>query len=106
MLENEEAEREAIIWCYQIFGINPEDKNDTIDLEKALVAYLNNLVNQDFNLLISILYRVDISEEKVVLALSENLEKETAGITLARLIIQRQKEKLYYRNLYKNKSLK
>lgn len=103
---NEEAEREAIIWCYQIFGINPEDKNDIIDLEKALVAYLNNLVNQDFNLLISILYRVDISEEKVVLALSENLEKETAGITLARLIIQRQKEKLYYRNLYKNKSLK
>ena len=106
MLANSEIERQAIIWSYQVFDIILEEKNDNIDLEKALAAYLNNLIVKDFNLLISILYRIDIAQEKAVLALSENSEKETAGKTLARLIIERQKEKLYYRNLYKNKSLK
>ncbi|OAQ40763.1 hypothetical protein A5893_07440 [Pedobacter psychrophilus] len=98
---NKVADREAIIWSYQIIGINPEEEGDAINLEKVLADYLDNLVVQDLNLLFSILYRIDISQEKAVSELSKNSEKETAGETLARLVIQRQKEKLYYRNLYK-----
>ncbi len=105
MLSNKDFNREAIIWCYQIFDLSYDDKNENTDLEKTLAVYLNHLVVQDFKLLISILYRIDIDQEKAVLALSKNASKETAGETLARLIIQRQKEKLYYRILYKNKPL-
>jgi hypothetical protein len=99
-------DRDALIWSYQLLDIIPKEESDNLDLEKALAVYLDKLIINDFNLLISILYRVDIAQENAVLDLSKNANKETPGETIAKLIIQRQKQKLYYRNFYKNKSLK
>jgi hypothetical protein len=106
MQEINDDDRNALIWSYQLLDIIPKEENDNVDLEKALAVYLDKLIISDFNLLISILYRIDIAQENAVLALSENVNKETPGKTIAKLIIQRQKQKLYYRNFYKNKSPK
>lgn len=72
-------------------------------LYEAFVAYLNHLICYDFNKLVSILYRVDVSEQKVRKMLAES-SQELAAETLAQLIIEREKEKEKYRNWYKNRS--
>ena len=97
MLEN----RKAVIWScklvdFQDFGNDAGTKA----LEDALSEYLNHLAVKDFNKLIGILYRIDISEEKAIAALAKQKQTENAGETLAKLIIARQKEKIYYRKLY------
>ena len=101
-MENQKAEyREAVAWSYQMLGLTKaQDFKNPEALEEALTNYLNDLIVKDFNKLIGILYRIDISQEKAVAALAQNADKETAGQTMARLIIDRQKEKLYYRKLY------
>ncbi|MET4082906.1 hypothetical protein ABIB40_002870 [Pedobacter sp. UYP30] len=92
---------EAVVWSFDLLGLSTPDKDeDEQSIELALAAYLNELVANDFNKLIGILYRIDISQEKAVAALAEGAETETAGEILASLIINRQKEKIYYRKLY------
>ncbi|MDQ2864472.1 MAG: hypothetical protein M3R50_12670, partial [Bacteroidota bacterium] len=81
----------------------PVEKSDE-ELETALAQYLDQLIINDFNKLVAILYRIDVSQEKAVKGLSENLQKETAGQTLAKLIIKRQKEKLRFRRLNDNEN--
>ncbi|GAA4743836.1 hypothetical protein [Flavisolibacter ginsenosidimutans] len=68
---------------------------------KELAAYLNHLILNDFSALIQLLYRVDVSEQKLKTVLKENPQAD-AGELLAELLIQRQKEKTGTR---KNSSL-
>ena len=95
---------EALLWSYEIVTsdklVSIEDESYE-QLQGMLASYLNNLVKKDFNKLISILYRIDIVQEKAISALAENAEKETAGETLARLIIDRQLEKVITRRKYR-----
>lgn len=62
------------------------------DEKKALAAYLNNLLLNDFAALVQCLYRVDVSEQKVKAVLKEN-PQANAGDLLAELLVERQKEK-------------
>lgn len=66
-------------------------------IKKELSAYLNNLLLNDFSALVQILYRVDVSEEKLKLVLKENTVAD-AGDLLAELLIERQFQKLTERN--------
>jgi len=77
--------------------------SSTEDKFKMLADYLNHLVSHDFNKLISILYRVDVSEEKAKRALANKKEDESNGVVLAKLLIERESEKIKYREKYKNK---
>ena len=61
--------------------------------KKALAAYLNNLLLNDFAALVQTLYRIDVSETKVKTLLIENPQAD-AGDLLAELLVQRQKEKM------------
>ena len=63
---------------------------------KELAAYLNQLITNDFSALIQVLYRVDVSEQKLKNVLKENPQAD-AGDLLAELLIQRQKEKMAVR---------
>jgi hypothetical protein len=58
-----------------------------------LTEKINYLIVNDFNKLISILYRADINENKLNKLLVEN-KKEDAGKIIAALFIQRQLEKI------------
>jgi hypothetical protein len=74
------------------------DNNDIDSLQqphlhKELSAYINNLILNNFNDLVYLLYRVDVSEKKLKALLKEN-DKADAGEMIATLIIERQVQKI------------
>ncbi|CAI9686897.1 hypothetical protein EAVNVH72_03526 [Elizabethkingia anophelis] len=70
---------------------------------EALAHYLDELIQSDFNRLLSILYRIDVSEEKVKKALAENKDKFPAGQIIAVLLIERETQKIKLRAKYSKK---
>lgn len=69
------------------------------ELKKALSYILNGLITNDFSRLISILYRLDISEKKLK-ELLKNSINISAGDIIAKMIIERQTEKIKTRKLF------
>ena len=67
---------------------------------KMLSDYLNDLIEHDFNKLLSILYRIDVSEAKVRTALADNPTQQSAGKILATLLIEREVQKIEMREKY------
>jgi hypothetical protein len=71
-------QQEIIRWA----GMSPEE----------LSKEINQLIVHDFTALVQILYRLDVSEAKLKMVLSEN-PKEDAGRLIAALIIERLKKR-------------
>lgn len=65
-------------------------------LAVELAAYINQLIQSDFQKLISLLYRVDVSEAKLKQLLQQQ-PQEAAGKIIAALVIERQLQKISYR---------
>ena len=63
------------------------------DLEILLAEKLNGLIRSDFNALVTILYRVDVNEARLK-ELLRTAAGEDAGRIMARLIIERQEQKI------------
>jgi hypothetical protein len=71
------------------------------DIIVPLSEYLNHLINTDFQKLVYLLYRIDVSEQKLENLLRDN-PQENAGNLIAHLIIQRQLQKIESRKRFKN----
>lgn len=71
-------QQEIIRWA----GMSPEELSNEI----------NQLIVHDFTALVQILYRLDVSEAKLKMVLSEN-PQEDAGRLIAALIIERLKKR-------------
>jgi ribosome-associated translation inhibitor RaiA len=69
------------------------------DAAKYLAAHINQLIQNDFHKLISILYRLDVSEAKLKQLLEENTDSD-AGIIIANLVIERQLQKIKSRRQF------
>jgi hypothetical protein len=67
------------------------------ELETLLAGKLNELIRIDFNALVTILYRIDVNETKLK-ELLRTSAGEDAGRIMARLIIERQEQKIKTRN--------
>ena len=63
------------------------------ELNTHLEEYINELINNNFSLLIQALYRIDVSEPKLKAILLENPDQDAAKI-IAQMIIERMAEKL------------
>jgi len=63
------------------------------DFIQLLADKINELILHDFNRLISILYRADISEKKLNAVLEQN-KNEDAGKLIAGIFIERQLQKI------------
>jgi hypothetical protein len=63
------------------------------ELKDLLSVYVNDLIQSDFEKLVSLLYRIDVSESKLTYLLKEN-PGEDAGRIIADLIIERQLQKI------------
>lgn len=103
-MKKDDDKLEALLWSYEIvIADQPAPQNDQNyeQLKKDLADYLNDLLVSDYNKLISILYRIDIAQEKAVAELAKNAENESPGETLARLIIERQLQKIETRRKYR-----
>jgi hypothetical protein len=70
--------------------LNAFDKQER---KEQLISIVNHLLLHDFNKLIQVLYRVDVSEQKLKDLLQKNLQTD-AAIIIADLLIERQQEKI------------
>jgi hypothetical protein len=62
------------------------------DLEENLSLHINHLIEKDFEKLVSLLYRIDVNENKLKNVLHIYAD-ENAGKIIAKLIIERIREK-------------
>ena len=74
-------------------AIELSDKISMEELRQQLATYVNQLIQLHFEQLISLLYRIDVSEAKIK-SLLQNYPDENAGNIIAALIIERQLEKI------------
>ena len=70
------------------------------EIREQLSKYINDLIVNDFQKLVSLLYRIDINESRLKKLLQEE-NHEDAGKVIADLIIQRQLEKIKTRQQFK-----
>ena len=84
----------------QSLDINLPDDISSESLNEHLCYHINQLIQHDFQKLVSMLYRIDINEEKLKYLLKENADKDAASI-IADLIIERQMQKIKYREQFK-----
>lgn len=98
-----ENEYQALVVMTDRLQLNPElVEYRGEDLFEKLSAYINDLVNNNFNLLVSMLYRMDVSESKLRNTLASYSDK-SAGDLIAGLMIERELEKIKWRENYSQK---
>jgi hypothetical protein len=81
------------------FGLDLPEAGTIEALEMLLAARINTMITADFNRLVSLLYRIDVSETKLKQLLRENSGVDAGGI-IARLILERQWQKIETRRKY------
>lgn len=69
------------------------------EIQTQLTAWINELIKHDFEKLISLLYRIDVSEQKLKSLLQQFPDKD-AGNIIAALMLERQQQKLKTRKLF------
>jgi len=84
-------------WALQLNITLTED-----ELVEALAIHLNDMIVHHFSQLITALYRIDVSEQKIRQTLRENPQAD-AGKIIAHLIIERQKQKIKTRELFRSR---
>ena len=72
------------------------------ELQQKLTIFINGLILNDFQKLISILYKVDVDEKKLKRILRENAGTD-AGEIIATLIIERELQKIETRRQFGGK---
>lgn len=82
------------------FAISVVHNSSWQDMEVRLSQYINHLIDKDFSKLLSILYRIDVSESKLRQVLEENAGEHASDL-IARLILDRQLEKIMTREKFK-----
>ena len=70
------------------------------ELEQQLTDHINHLINTDFEKLIYYLYRIDVNETKMKQLLQQQ-GGENAAQLIARLVIERQLQKMKSRTEHK-----
>ena len=79
----------------------PEDVSKN-ELQEKLTAFINELIVNDFQRLITILYRVDVDEKKLKRILLENAGTDAAEI-ITTLVIEREIQKIETRKQFGSK---
>lgn len=97
-----EVNNDIILSLNNSLEIELPEKISYEELRKKLAGHINYLIENDFQKLVSILYRIDISEKKLKLLLKDNTDVD-AGSIIAELIIVRQLEKIKYRQQFKQR---
>jgi hypothetical protein len=94
-------QEEAIKSIVEKLGLSTKENNFSLKKE-WLALQINNLLNTDFQKLVSILYRMDVSEHKLKLLLKDNPDTD-AGLLIADLMIERQVEKIKSRQQFRQR---
>lgn len=96
-------EQELINELNNIFAVALPQTVTEADLEHVLAQEVNTLIQHDFNRLVGILYRMDVSEQKLKQMLKEHAGTD-AGLIIARMMIERQRQKIKTRAEFRSKA--
>jgi hypothetical protein len=94
------TESETALIVSRYFSL-PTVKPDMEDLHKALSNAICHMLFHDYQKLLNLLYRIDVSEKKFQEAFQEGSSKLVSG-KISRMIIEREFEKAIYREKYRN----
>ena len=83
---------------------NIDDNLSEEELFRLLADHIDWLIERRMEWLLSLMYRMDVDEAKVQAALSPNAP-EAANIGLARLVLERQKQRVYTKQNYRPQDL-
>ncbi len=83
-------------------GLAVSPKLSLEEIRTAVTNHVNHLINTDFEKLVSLLYRIDVSEPKMRALLQHKQGEDSAG-HIADLIIERQLQKIESRKQFSNK---
>ena len=95
-MENEELIRSVV----NDFGVEIPNGSSREEMLSKLSANINLLINTNFDRLISLLYRLDISEQRLKKELEENPGND-AGDIIAGMIVERELQKLQSRKSFR-----
>jgi hypothetical protein len=93
--------QELHFYLQQTFQL-PVTINEMEEAENYLADKINGLIKNNFDHLVYILYRVDVDEAKLKNVLKENPQQD-AGKIIARLLIERQLQKIILRKQFTKK---
>ena len=91
------------IYLQQELLIEPKNNFTINELIEKLAGHINNLINNNFQELVGLLYRIDVNENNLRKVLHENMD-EDAGKVIAQLVIERQLQKIKSRQQFSGKS--
>src|SRR5690554_157267 len=93
-MEEHEIEQNLLLWN----ALPDSSAPDFTENRNKLITAVNELLHRDFSKLLRILYRIDVEEHKLKAALFEN--PLPAAETIADLIIERQIQKIKFREMF------
>ena len=70
------------------------------EIREQLISLINELIKNDFQALVQLLYHIDVDEKKLKEALKNNSQYDSAPL-IAQLIIERQLQKIKIRHQYR-----
>lgn len=91
---------ELVLQINKELAIELPDRLTAEELQQKLAAHINHLIQHHFEQLVSLLYRIDVSEAKIK-SLLQNEPGKNAGNLIAVLIIERQLQKIKTRQQFK-----
>jgi hypothetical protein len=94
-----EPNSEIISQLSQSLEIQLPAKISLAELKMILSGHINYLITNDFNKLLSVLYKVDVSEKILKISLQEHTQD--AATVIAEMIIERQLQKIKTREQFK-----
>lgn len=97
----EQNNKDLIPLIRQSMEIDPPENISFKQLKELLSSHINFLIQSDFQKLVSILYRVDVSESKLEHLLNKYPNYDASNI-IADLIIERQLQKIKSRQQHPN----
>lgn len=97
------ATTEILIRDFEI-DRNEEESMSEQELFDLLADHIAYLIDSRMEFLLSLMYRLDIDETKVNLALSPG-NPEPANVSLARIVLERQKQRIFTKRFYKQEKL-
>ena len=84
------------------YGLDLQETPTMDALEALLAEKINDMINKDFNALVQLLYRIDVNEAKLRGVLRDH-QASDSGQLIARLILERQWQKIMTRREYGRK---
>lgn len=82
------------------FDLSIQESLEEERLIEILSHKINDLIENDFSRLVQLLYSIDVSEQKLKSLLRENPGTD-AGRIIAHLILERQKQKLQSKEIFR-----